>query len=105
MPAQLAVGRFPGNGYCRIDRTLTISGVSVKHRDRRAAPASPGPRGPGPEGPAATHGDDEEDVGDVDPHPDLPDDFDEDDAGRESIESLPESRYRDPSPDPDEPAA
>jgi len=77
----------------------------VKHRDRRAAPAPPGPQGPGPEGPAVTQGDDEEAVFDVDPHPDLPDDFDEDDAGRESIESLPESRYREPSPDPDEPAA
>ena len=77
----------------------------MKHRDRRAAPAPHGPQGPGPEGPAVTQGDDEEAVFDVDPHPDLPDDFDEDDAGRESIESLPESRYRDPSPDPDEPAA
>ena len=54
--------------------------------------------GPGP-------ADDEEDAGDVDPHPDLPDDFDDDDAGRVSIESNPEARYRDPSPDPDEPAA
>ena len=77
----------------------------MKHRDRRAAPAPPGPEAPRAEEPATTHGDNEEAVSDVDPHPDLPDDFDEDDAGRESIESLPETRYRDPSPDPDEPAA
>ena len=46
--------------------------------------------------------DDDDDGADVDPHPDLPDDFDEDDAGRDSIESIPEPRYRDHSPDPDE---
>jgi len=77
----------------------------VKRIDRSpGGPAADPNKGAGPEGPAVTHGgDSEEAVGDVDPHPDLPDDFDEDDAGRESIESLPESRYRDPSPDPDDP--
>ena len=74
---------------------------------RTPGPPAPDPNnGAGPEGPAVTHGgDSEENAGDLDPHPDLPDDFDEDDTGRESIESLPESRYRDPSPDPDDPAA
>jgi len=48
--------------------------------------------------------DDDDDTGDVDPHPDTPDDFDEDDPGRESIESIPDPKHRDPLPDPDEPA-
>ena len=48
--------------------------------------------------------DDDDDAGDVDPHPDTPDDFDEDDLGRESIESIPDPKHRDPLPDPDEPA-
>ena len=60
----------------------------------------------GPEGPADTaSADSEEAASDVDPHPDLPDDFDDDIAGRESVESLPEPRYRDHSPDPDDPAS
>lgn len=47
--------------------------------------------------------DDEDDASEVDPHPDLPDDFDEIDSDRESIESIPDPRHRDPIPDPDEP--
>ena len=50
-------------------------------------------------------GDDDDDAGDVDPHPDLPDDFDDDVAGRESIESIPDLKHRDPLPDPDAPPA
>ena len=56
-------------------------------------------------GPGIGPGDDEEDAGDVDPHPDLPDDFDDDIGGRESIEAIPDPRHRDPLPDTDEPAS
>ena len=47
--------------------------------------------------------DDEQDGAEVDPHPDLPDDLDEIDSDRESIEAIPDPRHRDPLPDPDEP--
>jgi hypothetical protein len=55
-------------------------------------------------GPGLDDDAEEDDASEVDPHPDLPDDFDEIDSDRESIESIPDPRHRDPLPDPDEPA-